>query len=116
VIGGASFEIAPDAELFVDYRYRDAAAKETSITPAFGPVLSHSISENVVMAGVRFYMFPAAPAVEEPPPPAYTPPPAYASPPAYSPPAEQAPAQTMPPAPNTSGGATSSGAGSSGPQ
>jgi opacity protein-like surface antigen len=56
-IVGTSFQLAPDAEVFVDYRYRDATAKETTNTFAFGPVESHGITENVVMAGVRFYMF-----------------------------------------------------------
>lgn len=60
-IAGVSFDIAPDAELFVDYRYRDATAKATTNTAAFGPVESHGITENVVMAGVRFYMFPPGP-------------------------------------------------------
>jgi opacity protein-like surface antigen len=57
-IAGASFEIAPDAELFVDYRYRDAEAHGTAFTPSVGPVGTHALTENVVLAGVRFYMFP----------------------------------------------------------
>jgi opacity protein-like surface antigen len=56
-IVGTSFAIAPDAEVFVDYRYRDATATATTNTAAFGAVDSHSLTENVVMAGVRFYMF-----------------------------------------------------------
>jgi opacity protein-like surface antigen len=103
-IVGTSFEVAPDAEVFVDYRYRDAEANTTTNTRAFGPVDSHSITENVVMAGVRFYMFP--PVVEEaPPPPAYFPPP----PPPYTPP----PPPPYTPPPNPSGGASSGGAGGS---
>jgi len=61
VIGGASFEIAPDADLFVDYRYRDARARDIIYTPAVGPVISGQTTENVVMAGVRFYLFPPLP-------------------------------------------------------
>jgi opacity protein-like surface antigen len=112
-IGGVSFEIAPDADLFVDYRYRDAGAHETTYTPAFGPVASHSITENVVMAGARFYLFPTAPAMamEEPPPP----PPQYAPPP---PQPQYAPPPTENPAPMnnnaTSGGAASGGSGGPG--
>jgi opacity protein-like surface antigen len=105
-IVGTSFELAPDAEVFVDYRYRDAEAHATTNTPAFGPVGSHSITENVVMAGVRFYMFP--PLVEEAPPP-----PAYYAPPPPQPMYEQQP-NTTPPPPGP-GGATSGGAGG-GPQ
>ncbi|HEX3429763.1 MAG TPA: outer membrane beta-barrel protein [Rhizomicrobium sp.] len=111
-IAGTSFEIAPDADIFVDYRYRDATAQATTDTPAFGPVASHSIHENVVMAGVRFYMFP--PVVEEAPPPA---PAYYAPPPETSPPAmeqQQNTQQNM--APGSSGGASSGGAGGGGPQ
>jgi opacity protein-like surface antigen len=58
VIGGASYEIAPDVDLFVDYRYRDAHARDIIYSPAVGPVLSGITTENVVMAGVRFYLFP----------------------------------------------------------
>ena len=105
-IVGTSFELAPDAEVFVDYRYRDAQAQSTTDTPAFGPVGSHSITENVVMAGVRFYMFPPTLAYEPPPPPMYAPPP-------YTPPPPP-PMQPSPP-PAGSGGATSGGAGG-GPQ
>jgi len=57
LIAGASVELAPDAEVFVDYRYRDARAKET-LTTSFGTLDAGPTTENVVMAGVRFYMFP----------------------------------------------------------
>jgi len=70
-IAGASFEVAPDADIFVDYRYRDAEAREITYTPVFGPVGSHSITENVVMAGVRFYLWPATMPMEGPPPAPY---------------------------------------------
>jgi len=103
-IVGTSFEIAPDCDIFLDYRYRDATAKETTNTPVFGPVESHGITENVVMAGVRFYMFPPVMAYAEPPPPAYYAPP---PPPAYTPPPP--PPTYTPPPPAGSGGATSGG-------
>jgi opacity protein-like surface antigen len=110
-IVGTSFELAPDAEVFVDYRYRDAEAKAITNTPVFGPVGSHSITENVVMAGVRFYMFPAVAEEAPPPPPAYQPPPAA---PQYE--QQQSTMQSTPPPPAAgSGGATSGGAGG-GPQ
>jgi opacity protein-like surface antigen len=106
-IGGTSFEIAPDADLFVDYRYRNLHANQTSFSPTLGPVATHSITENVVLAGVRFYMFP-------PPPPPMAAEPAPA--PYYPPPEPQQP-QPMPqsypqPSGPTSGGATSGGGGS----
>ena len=58
VIAGASFEIAPDADIFVDYRYRDARARGTVSGTPLGTLDSHATSENVIMAGVRFYVFP----------------------------------------------------------
>jgi len=66
-IAGTSFELAPDADLFVEYHYRDAQAHAISFTPS-GPVSSHSITENAVLAGVRFYLFPTPP-MDGPPPP-----------------------------------------------
>lgn len=111
-IAGTSFEIAPDADLFVDYRYRDAEAHVDTYTPAFGVTGSHGITENVVMAGVRFYMFPEQQMMEGPPPPEqnyyYRPAP---PPPPPPPPENNAPMNNM----NngaTSGGATSGGGGS----
>jgi opacity protein-like surface antigen len=109
-IVGTSFELAPDAEVFVDYRYRGVDAQETTNTAAFGPVESHNIHENVVMAGVRFYMFPPVVAYGAPPPPAYYAPP---PPPAYAPPPP--PAYAPPPPAAGSGGASSGGAGGSPP-
>jgi len=58
VIGGVSYEVAPDADIFVDYRYRDARARDIVFAPGFGVVGSGETTENVVMAGVRFYMWP----------------------------------------------------------
>jgi len=37
-IGGTSFEIAPDADLFLDYRYRHVNASVESFSPSLGPV------------------------------------------------------------------------------
>jgi opacity protein-like surface antigen len=112
-IGGTSFEIAPDADLFVDYRYRNAQANETTYTPVFGPVGSHSITENVVMAGVRFYTFPTGPVA----PAEYAPPPAqYYNQPAPPPPPPQPENNAPMNNGSTSGGATSGGAGGPGGQ
>lgn len=58
LIAGASFEIAPDADVFVDYRYRDARARGTVFGTPLGALDSQGTTENVVMAGVRFYLFP----------------------------------------------------------
>lgn len=107
-IAGTSFEIAPDCDLFLDYRYRHLSANVDSFSPTLGPVATHDITENVAMAGVRFYMFPAMEG--PPPPPAYYPPPPQ--------PQYQQQQNTMPPPPPPaagSGGATSGGAGG-GPQ
>jgi opacity protein-like surface antigen len=105
-IGGTSFEIAPDADLFLDYRYRHVNANVESFSPSLGPVATHDITENVVMAGVRFYMFPA---MEGPPPPAYYPPPQYQ----YQQQQQQQQNTMPPPQPPAggSGGATSGGPG-----
>lgn len=107
-IGGFSFEFAPDAEIFIDYRYREAEGRMITYTPVFGPVQSHGITENVLFAGVRFYILPA----EVAPPPAYYPPP----PPQYYQPPPPPPQyyQPPPPPPPTSGGASSGGAGNGG--
>jgi OmpA-OmpF porin, OOP family len=103
-IGGVSFEIAPDTDLFVDYRYRDAHARDIIYTPTYGPVLSGITTENVVMAGVRFYLFPMPPPPEAPPPAPYY----NEAPPPPPPPPENIP---PPESGATSGGATSGGAG-----
>lgn len=109
-IAGASFEVAPDADIFIDYRYRDANAHMVTVTPEFGPVGSRSITENVVMAGVRFYLFPpmVETAPEGPPPPT----PYYSEPPTPPPPPENNPPMENMNNGATSGGATSGGAGS----
>jgi opacity protein-like surface antigen len=110
-IGGVSFEIAPDVDLFLDYRYRDAEANLVTFTPLFGPVGSNHITENVVMAGARFYLFPP----EFPAPPEYGPPPP--PPPQYynynqpPPPPPPPPPENNAPMGNGSGGATSGGPG-----
>jgi opacity protein-like surface antigen len=103
-IGGVSFEIAPDVDLFADYRYREAQASTITYTPYFGPVSSHSISENVVLAGIRFYILPPMVAPEYPPYPP-PPPPQY-----YGPP----PPPPSPPPPPESPSMPSGGAGSGG--
>jgi OmpA-OmpF porin, OOP family len=59
-IAGVSFEWAPDAEFFLDYRYRDARARGT-LSTSFGPLDAGPTTENVVMAGFRFYMMPGYP-------------------------------------------------------
>lgn len=58
LIAGASFEIGPDADVFADYRYRDARARGTVFRTPLGALDSQGTSENVIMAGVRFYLFP----------------------------------------------------------
>jgi opacity protein-like surface antigen len=107
-IAGTSFEVAPDADIFVDYRYRDASAHMITYTPVFGPVGSHSITENVIMAGVRFYMFP--PEVEMAPEEGPPPPNQYYNQPAPPPPPENTAPMTNMNNGATSGGATSGGA------
>jgi opacity protein-like surface antigen len=58
LIAGASFEVTPDANIFVDYRYRDARARGTVFGTPLGALDSKGVSENVILAGVRFYLFP----------------------------------------------------------
>ncbi|HEY2444586.1 MAG TPA: porin family protein [Rhizomicrobium sp.] len=104
VLGGASFEIAPDVDLFADYRYRHVNANVESFSPTLGPVATHNITENVVMGGVRFYMFPPPP-----PPMAMEPAPAPYYPPPETPPPQPMPPSNPAPSGPTSGGATSGG-------
>ena len=66
LIGGVSYEVAPDADIFLEYRYRDARARATTFAPGFGITDSGETTENVVMAGARFYMWPG---IEESNPP-----------------------------------------------
>jgi opacity protein-like surface antigen len=55
LIGGASFEVTPDVDLFVDYRFRDAHARDTVLVDPVGSVLSGITTDNVVVVGMRFY-------------------------------------------------------------
>jgi opacity protein-like surface antigen len=53
-IGGVSYAVAPNVDLFVDYRYRDAQT-EGNVNVAGDIVHIHGISENAVLAGFRWY-------------------------------------------------------------
>jgi len=75
-IGGTSFEIAPDADLFLDYRYRHVNARSKASRRRSARWRHMTSPKTLVMAGVRFYMVPgdgrpAAPAYYPPPQPQY---------------------------------------------
>jgi outer membrane protein OmpA-like peptidoglycan-associated protein len=71
-IVGLNYEVNPDVELFVDYRYRSASIDQgyTSSFASIRPVHIDKAQENVVMVGIRWY-----PDVTPPPPPPMAPPP-----------------------------------------
>ncbi len=56
-IGGISYHLAPNIDLFTDYRYRDAQTG-TSVNVAGDNVRIHGITENAVVAGFRWYLEP----------------------------------------------------------
>jgi outer membrane protein OmpA-like peptidoglycan-associated protein len=75
-IGGFTYEAEPNLDLYVDYHYRNLLADNSGIT---GPLRNHTLRENVVMAGFRWYPWaeevaPPAPPPPPPPPPAPPPP------------------------------------------
>jgi opacity protein-like surface antigen len=57
-IGGITYNVSPDVDLFVDYRYRDAMTSGSFTTPGGDIIHVHNTSENVVLAGLRWYMQP----------------------------------------------------------
>jgi opacity protein-like surface antigen len=57
-IGGLTYNVSPDVDLFVDYRYRDAMTSGSFTTAGGDIVHVHNTSENVVLAGLRWYMHP----------------------------------------------------------
>jgi outer membrane protein OmpA-like peptidoglycan-associated protein len=84
-LGGLSFAADRNLDLFVEYHYRDLA-DAASGSPLLGPIRSHSVNEQAVLAGFRWY--PWAPEEQRiayqapPPPPPAPPPPAPPPPPA----------------------------------
>jgi len=81
-IGGISYEVNPQIDLFVDYRYRDDMASRDITLPGGGVAHVGNVTENAVIAGLRWYVWaPPPPQLEvaaspPPPPPAPAPPPA----------------------------------------
>lgn len=76
-IGGVAYSMSRDLDLFVEYHYRDL--RNGSNHPAIAPYPAGNLTENVVMAGLRWYPW-AAPEVvayrePAPVPPAPAPPP-----------------------------------------
>jgi opacity protein-like surface antigen len=57
-IGGLSYGLAPNTDLFVDYRYRDAMTSGNVTGAGGGVVHVHDVTENVVLAGLRWYVSP----------------------------------------------------------
>ena len=68
-IGGVTFDVSRQLDLFAEYHYRDL--RNGSNNPA-QPFATHSLTENVVMAGFRWYPWEATEvaASDSPPPPA----------------------------------------------
>jgi OOP family OmpA-OmpF porin len=81
-IGGITYEVNPQIDLFVDYRYRDDMAAHNMSLPGGASVHVGDATENAVLAGLRWYVW-------APPPP---PPPAPPSPPPAPPPPPPPPA------------------------
>jgi outer membrane protein OmpA-like peptidoglycan-associated protein len=77
-IGGLTYKATPNIDLYVDYHYRNLMADNSGIT---GPLRNHTLRENVVMAGFRWYPWTeeAAAPPPAPPPPPPPPPPAPAA-------------------------------------
>ncbi len=66
-IGGVTFDVTPQLDLFAEYHYRDL--RNGSNNPA-QPYATHSLTENAVIAGFRWYPYEAMEvAASEPPPP-----------------------------------------------
>jgi len=81
-IGGVTYDVSRDLDLFAEYHYRDL--HNGSDNPA-APYAAHGLTENVVMVGFRWYPWtaPAVVAFQRPPPMPYAPsPPAPLPPPA----------------------------------
>jgi opacity protein-like surface antigen len=57
-IGGLSYSLAPNTDLFVDYRYRDAMSSGSVVGPSGNIIHVHDVTENVVLAGLRWYVSP----------------------------------------------------------
>jgi opacity protein-like surface antigen len=57
-IGEISYKLAPNVDLFADYRYRDAVISNTQpFIPPPGTVTVYGPSENAILAGVRWYLW-----------------------------------------------------------
>jgi outer membrane protein OmpA-like peptidoglycan-associated protein len=81
-IGGANFAVTRSTDLFVEYHYRDL---HNGANDPLRPYAVHGLTENAVMAGIRWYPWTAPQAVsyQAPPPP---PPEPVAPPPPPPPP------------------------------
>ncbi|HTQ12967.1 MAG TPA: OmpA family protein [Rhizomicrobium sp.] len=84
-IGGLSYEVNPQVDLFVDYRYRSNVGNASDVLAS--TIRSHDVNEQAVIAGFRWYPGaheervayeppPAPPAPPPPPPAPPAPPPA----------------------------------------
>jgi len=56
-IGDVSYKVAPNMDMFVDYRYRDAVISNTQPLIGGGSVTVYGPSENAVVAGLRWYLW-----------------------------------------------------------
>lgn len=57
-IGGVTYKVGPQLDLFADYRYRDAQTGGTIPITSGGSVHIHGLTDNVVLAGLRWYLSP----------------------------------------------------------
>jgi OmpA-OmpF porin, OOP family len=65
-IGGVTFDVTPQLDLFAEYHYRDLRNGSNDPTR---PYATHSLTENAVMAGFRWYPWEIAEVAPAPPPP-----------------------------------------------
>jgi len=77
-IGGLSYDVTPNVDLFVEYHYRNL--RNGSNEDIAAPLSNHTLTENAVMAGFRWYPWSGmervvyqAPSPPPPPPPAQPP-------------------------------------------
>ncbi len=66
-IGGLAYTVTPSVDVYAEYRYRDL--NNGSDHPAIAPYSRHHLTENVVMAGLRWSPWAGPKAVAAPPPP-----------------------------------------------
>ncbi len=92
-IGGLAYSVSRDVDLFVEYHYRDL--RNGSDHPAIAPYPGGNLTENVVMAGLRWYPWAAPETVAYRQPAPLPPEPVRPAPPPPPPPPPPAPVRTF---------------------